>query len=279
MMRFYNPNAFVMNAAVFVTPDDGVVFQWRDATFGGTASANVPGISMPCWVKLERSGDAFSGFYSTDGSSWIQVGTSQTIAMSAVTITGPAVSAGDSSKTAIATMDQVSVNLTPALPEIDDEVLIAGNTLTINNVASDAAIPAQTLTYSLDNPPAGASIGPTDGIFEWRPQIDQSPSTQTVTVVVSDDGVPELSDSQDFTVTVLQPVSPVMSDTVLTNGQYGFWIGGDAGPDYAIMSTSNLVTGAWTPAYITNSPALPFFWSTPVSGVETAEFYRVELGP
>jgi alpha-amylase len=280
MMRYYNPNAGVINAGVFVSPSDGVVFQWRDTNFGGTASNTVPGISMPCWVKLERSGDTFSGFYSTDGSTWIQIGASQTITgIGALTITGPAVTAGDADKVAIATMDQVSVNLTPVLPEIDDEVLIAGNTLTITNVAGDADTPAQNLTYSLDNPPAGASIGSADGIFEWRPQIDQSPSAPTVVVVVSDDGLPPLSASQSFTVTVSQPASPSMSDVVLTNGQFGFWIEGDAGPDYTIVSTSNLVTGVWAPAYVTNSPVLPFFWSIPVSSTNDTEFYKVELGP
>ena len=230
-------------------------------------------------VRLERAGNAFSGFYSTDGSSWTQVGTSQTIAMPATIITGPAVTAGDSNKMATATMDQISVNLAPVLPEIDDEVLIAGNILTVTNAATDADSPAQTLTYSLNNPPAGASINPTNGIFSWRPEIAQSPSTQTVVVAVSDDGVPDLTTSQNFTVTVSQPANPSMGDVVMTNGQFGFSVGGDTGPDYTIMATTNLVTGEWLPAYITNSPALPFFWSTPVSGVETAEFYRVELGP
>ena len=88
-----------------------------------------------------------------------------------------------------------------------------------------------------------------------------------------------MSASQDFTVTVLQPASPTMSDFVLTNGQFGFSVGGDSGPDYHIMWTTNLVTGEWVPVYSTNSPSLPFFWSTPVSGVETSEFYKVELGP
>jgi alpha-amylase len=278
MMRPFSANASLMNAAMFVTPEDGVVFQWRSTDSGATSSVSVPGISLPCWVRLIRSGNSFSGFYSTDGSTWTQVGSSQTIAMDATIITGAAVTAGDADKVAIATLDGVSINYAPSMPEIGDEVLLAGETLTITNVASDVDIPAQTLTYSLANPPAGATIGPISGVLEWRPAVDQSPSTQTVSVVVSDDGAPALSSVSSFLVEVLQPAMPTFTSPAVTNGLFGFWVSGDAGPDYSILTSTNLTNGLWLPVFTTNSPVLPFYWSTPADSA-TQEFFRIELGP
>ncbi|MEI9863289.1 MAG: hypothetical protein WDN00_01770 [Limisphaerales bacterium] len=95
------------------------------------------------------------------------------------------------------------------------------------------------------------------GVFTWRPTIAQASSTQAVTVVVSDNGSPALTATQSFLVTVISPASPALNPA-FTNSQFGFWINGDAGPDYTIQSSTNLVS--WNPVFTTNSPAMPFFW-------------------
>ncbi len=267
-----------INAAVLVTPEDGVVFQWRSADDDATGSSTVPGVEPPCWVRLVQSGGECRGYYSLDGSGWTQIGSAQTVPLPASTRTGLAVTAGDSNKVAIAAIDEVSVNLAPVLPEIDDEVLVAGNTLTITNIAIDAESPPQILTYSLSSAPAGASIGLTNGIFEWRPQMVQSPSTQSVSVVVSDDGLPALSSTRSFSIDVHQPAMPGITSPTITNDMFSFWISGDAGPDYSVLYATNLAEGIWMQVYTTNSPTLPFFWSSPTSGVDH-EFFKVELGP
>jgi hypothetical protein len=63
---------------------NGASFQYR-ATTGG-ASGNTDStivIAPPCWVKIERLGDTFSGYISTDGSSWSIIGSQD------VVMTGP----------------------------------------------------------------------------------------------------------------------------------------------------------------------------------------------
>lgn len=76
-----------------------------------------------------------------------------------------------------------------------------GDTLTVAASSSDADRPAQDLSYSLTAGPAGAAISDA-GVFSWKPDSTQAPSTNVVTVTVSDNGTPVLSASQNLTVIV-----------------------------------------------------------------------------
>src|SRR5258708_7371843 len=55
-------------ADVVATPGNGVSFQWRNSTAGQCGYSQVNGIFAPVWLKLTRSGNQFTGFYSPDGS-------------------------------------------------------------------------------------------------------------------------------------------------------------------------------------------------------------------
>ena len=62
-------------AMVAVTPGNGCAFQW-DGTGGGqlNQSATTGDSVYPMWLKLVRSGSTFTGYCSTDGSAWTEVG-------------------------------------------------------------------------------------------------------------------------------------------------------------------------------------------------------------
>jgi hypothetical protein len=170
----------------------------------------------------------------------------------------------------------LATNQPPLLAAIPNQTILAGETLLVTNLASDPNVPALPLTYGLLNPPIGASINPNSGVFSWRPAIAQSPSTQTVNVVVSDNSVPPLSATQSFTVTVTRPVTPALNGSI-TNRQFGFWINGDMGPDYIIQTSTNLTS--WVPLFTNNSPSLPYFWVDTNSPSCPFLFYRVLLAP
>jgi len=69
-----------VNAMMAVTAANGTAFQ-RRVTAGGTSShTGGPAGAAPVWVRLVRSGSLFSGYTSTDGSSWALVG-SETLPM------------------------------------------------------------------------------------------------------------------------------------------------------------------------------------------------------
>ena len=168
-------------------------------------------------------------------------------------------------------------NHPPVLAAISNQTIMAGRTLLVTNSASDADIPAQTLTFSLLTAPTNAAINSSSGMFTWRPTIAQSPSTQTVAVVVSDNGTPIMSATQSFTATVIKPSVPALNTVSITNGQFGFWINGDTGPDYTILASTNLTS--WNPVFTGNSLPVPYFWVDTNSSAYLLRFYRTVLGP
>jgi hypothetical protein len=85
------------------------------------------------------------------------------------------------------------------------------------NVVTDLDVPPQGLTSSLVSAPNGMSINPATGVITWTPAQTNSPSTNTITVVTTDNGYPPLSATNIFTVVVVEvnvpPVPPVPGAT------------------------------------------------------------------
>ena len=152
-----------------------------------------------------------------------------------------------------------------------------GQSLVITNTANDADQPAQTLTFSLPVAPSGATLNSTNGILNWRPLIAQANTTNLFSMVVTDNGSPSLSATQNFTVTVRPVTIPVAASVAMTNGQFQLLINGAVGPDYTLQASTNLVT--WTNLFTTNPAALPFNWSDAAATNSNQRFYRVQLGP
>ena len=110
------------------------------------------------------------------------------------------------------------VNSAPVLPTQNNLVIDELNTLIVTNTATDADLPANTLTYALLAAPTNAAIS-ADGVITWTPTEAQGPSTNTFTTVVTDNGSPSLSATNTFTVVVnevnIAPVlQPIADQTV-----------------------------------------------------------------
>jgi hypothetical protein len=109
-----------------------------------------------------------------------------------------------------AVFDDVSVsllppsNLSPLLPVQTNRTLSTLSSLVVTNTATDPDLPPNRLTYSLLAAPNGATID-TNGVITWIPTLAQSPSTNVFTTIVTDDGVPPLSATNDFAVVVSGP--------------------------------------------------------------------------
>src|SRR6266852_4574374 len=96
------------------------------------------------------------------------------------------------------------VNSAPVLAPISDKVVNEGSLLTFTATATDADIPANSLKFTLDpGAPAGATINATNGVFAWMPPIGFSTATNTLTIRVTDDGAPPLSDAKTFKIAVV----------------------------------------------------------------------------
>lgn len=94
-------------AMTVVTPVNGALLQFREAT-GGNADL-LPGqmLGVPLWVRLSRSGNTFSASLSNDGLSWISAG-SRTVAMAADVLAGLCLTSHTNATTASATFSDVS---------------------------------------------------------------------------------------------------------------------------------------------------------------------------
>jgi hypothetical protein len=167
-------------------------------------------------------------------------------------------------------------NTAPVLAQVSDRTINAGVTLVVTNVATDAEAPAQTLTFSLlNNNPTNATLNATSGILTWRPLVSQADTTNLFTIKVADDGTPSLSATNSFTVTV-NPLAQPGFASISSEAGVGFVLTGDAGPDYTLLTSTNLID--WEALFTTNPPALPFSVMDTNRG-DTQRFYRLQLGP
>jgi RHS repeat-associated protein len=98
-------------AAAMITPGNGVRMQWNHTndTSGGSYT------SGSAWLKLVRSGSNVTTYKSSNGTSWTQIGSTQSLpTISNTAQVGLFVVSGDANATATATFDNVSVTPSPA---------------------------------------------------------------------------------------------------------------------------------------------------------------------
>ncbi len=95
-----------------------------------------------------------------------------------------------------------AANRAPVLAGIGSKTVTLGGTVSFTATATDADVPAQTLTYSLLNAPAGAAIGSATGAFTWKPG---AAGTYALTVRVTDNAPVPAFDEEKITVTVNPP--------------------------------------------------------------------------
>jgi len=87
------------------------------------------------------------------------------------------------------------------LAPIGNKSLDESQTLTFTATADDPDA-GQSLSFSLTNGPAGATIDASTGAFSWTPTEAQGPGTYMFDVVVTDNGSPTRSDFETIQVTV-----------------------------------------------------------------------------
>ena len=90
---------------------------------------------------------------------------------------------------------------TPASTNINELTM-----LTVTNAATNFT--SGTLTYTLLNPPAGATINPTTGVITWTPSEAQGPGDYTITTIATDSGPPSSSVTNSFIVSVAEVNTP-----------------------------------------------------------------------
>jgi hypothetical protein len=203
-----------------------------DNEVGGnaTAFARVPTTNTNLNFRLDRNptNSTITGYYSFDGTNWTPLGSTN------VTLTNP--------RLMIWTGGSVT-GYAPGLAVMDLRRL---------DIVAGATVPT-VLSYSVLNPPAGLTIS-SNGVIGWTPSEAQGPSTNTVTTVVTDNGLPPASATNSFVVVVneinIPPVLPAQSDRTLTGQQALLVTNTASDADIPANSLSYQLTGAPTGAAI-----------------------------
>ncbi|MFT3787318.1 MAG: LamG domain-containing protein [Tepidisphaeraceae bacterium] len=150
----------VPEAMIAITPSNGLVFQYRSTSSGATTTAaTLAGISGPVWLKLTRVGNNVSGYYSTNGSTFTQLGATITLAnLGATTLAGLAVSSTVNATLVQGLFSNVSVT-SSASPIIATSAAASATTVFGKTVdlsvlgASAAGESGLTYVWSLDGTP------------------------------------------------------------------------------------------------------------------------------
>ena len=187
-----SPVAFSVLAADADLPAQTLSFSLQDAPAGASISAN----GAFTWAPTEAQGP---------GSYRISV----------------IVSDGSLSATNAFTITVGEVNAAPSVAVITDRTVDEGNLVAFSVGASDSDLPAQSLSYALQDAPAGASISST-GAFLWTPTEAQGPGSYRISVVVADNGSPAATVTTSFTITVQEvnsaPTVTAIADQTVSVG-------------------------------------------------------------
>lgn len=172
----------------------------------------------------------------------------------------------------------VASNTAPVLGAVADRVIHAGTLVLFTNVASDADVPANTLTFSFDNgAPAAASVGAADGIFTWLTTDADANTTNQIVVRVTDNGVPPLANAQSFLVSVVP--RPLLTSITVSNQIVNVAWTALPGQVYRLQFTTNLTTAHWSAVSPDVTADGPTATHTNAFDPAAMNFYRVQFVP
>ncbi|MFT3683012.1 MAG: IPT/TIG domain-containing protein [Ferruginibacter sp.] len=119
------------NAALVITPSNGINFQYRNATGGATSNAGGNSITTPYWLRLVRSGNTITAYYSADGLTWTLSTAPVYIPMGSAAYVGMAVTSHSDGTVAKGIFSNVSVTAPPVISSFDPAYGLTGSTINI----------------------------------------------------------------------------------------------------------------------------------------------------
>jgi len=169
------------------------------------------------------------------------------------------------------------VNLPPVLAAIGNRTVNAGLNLAFMALATDSDRPAQNLAFTLDaGAPVGASINPSSGFFTWTPSTGHTPTTNQITVRVTDNGTPALNDFETFNI-VVASAPRITSITTTPAGLVTIRWSSFGGKTYRVEYKPDFSAANWLPL---GSDVLATGSTSSITdnvGANLRRFYRVRL--
>ena len=226
------------HAFMSITPFQGPAFQYRVQDNNSSFNSNTWNQRSAKWVKLVREGNTFTGYYSTNGSNWVQQ-SSATINMGQSVFIGSATTAGTDRKKS-AFFDEVSIT-TPS----------SSGLLAQYNVPRSTGLPSHFGHYyhvhTIGNGPDMSNIH--NSIFNWQNNNNNNGLYQFS--LETTNGNPRwYSDIAGFSTNTLSNANPSI---VISNSGFN----GLDGEYYVNLDGSNVVlvekTGAYALYFSTSS--------------------------
>ena len=187
----------VLNVAVDATDANELTYSLVEAPQGASINSDNGDIS---WLAAESSGPGITKFK--------------------VQVTDDGVPNLSATTEFFVTVNEV--NEQPVLPTLATQTVNEGEFLTFSVAASDSDLPANQLTYSLESDvPSGLSLT-SAGIITWTPPEGTGNAQFQISVRVSDNGIPSLGDTQDYSIQVSgvnsAPRQESMEDLIIVEG-------------------------------------------------------------
>ncbi|RMF69715.1 MAG: DUF1349 domain-containing protein, partial [Alphaproteobacteria bacterium] len=164
-------------ATIEITPGNGASFQWRTSDGDGTMGyASAAGEKAPEWLRITRSGNSITAYYSNDGTNFTQVGTAQTVNFTGNVLLGLMATSHNTGAETTAVFDDFTTNgLTVS------SILYTG--ATCNNINTSGWLDGSydlTVTYTDSCGSAGQTTTGT-GVISWTSCNDPDAATLTTT--------------------------------------------------------------------------------------------------
>jgi hypothetical protein len=167
----------------------------------------------------------------------------------------------------------------PALPALANVAIPDSMTLRVTNTATYTDLPPTTLAYALLAPPVGAVID-SNGVITWTPADGQQATTNVITTVVADAGVPPLSATNSFTVVVLPLPAPfhIVSLSLSNNLAWVTWEA-ESGQTYRLQYKDELSQADWQDVLPDVTATGSTASTSHALGDAAIRFYRIQVRP
>ena len=226
----------------YVIPRDGFLLVWADNQ-SSQNSVGQPDLHVN--FQLARSGESIA-LYAPDGRTLIDnvtFGAQIDDVSSGRYPDGRQVIAALAVPTPRAANFSTGDNTPPSIIPIGTRIAVQGQPygFTVQRLDAEAA---QTLIFSIvSGAPADAVLDASGGRFSWTPLFSFSPTTNVVTFMVEDNGVPPLSDTDTFTLISLPPPPAIVQDGTTISLSFQTI----PGRTYRVDYKNSLTDPAWQP--------------------------------
>jgi len=216
-------------ADCFITPGNGANVQWRQIANNSCGASSSSSYTAPYWVRLSRTGNVITGYYSANGTTWTQ-SASETFTMAPNVYVGLCTTAHNNSDLCTGVLDNVSVSTEGSLAFSNALYTVgeAGPTATVTVSRTGGSLDAVSVSYATvagGSAVAGTSYTATSGTLNWA---NGDSTSKTFTVPIIDPNIPGPNLSVDLALS--NPVGGATLGTLSTatltilENSYNAWL-------------------------------------------------------